>query len=231
MKETLLFIPTFLLKHYKLLTLSEVEMMLILHLKTFFEEGNDFPTPEELGERMTVSASECMNIIRSLIQKGCLEIQQYQNENGMICEKYCLDLLWEKLDQRLEVSKMHILMQQKQEVEATVFEIFEQEFGRLLSPMEYETIQKWMDEDKLDSQLILAALRESVISGKQNFRYIDRILFDWMKNGVRTVDQAKQHSLKFKERTTAFAKQPELLSTQEVQSPKPPIFYDWLDDE
>ena len=80
MKETLLFIPTFLLKHYKLLTLSEVEMMLILHLKTFFEEGNDFPTPEELGERMTVSASECMNIIRSLIQKGCLEIQQYQNE-------------------------------------------------------------------------------------------------------------------------------------------------------
>ena len=180
---------------------------------------------------MTVSASECMNIIRSLIQKGCLEIQQYQNENGMICEKYCLDLLWEKLDQRLEVSKMHILMQQKQEVEATVFEIFEQEFGRLLSPMEYETIQKWMDEDKLDSQLILAALRESVISGKQNFRYIDRILFDWMKNGVRTVDQAKQHSLKFKERTTAFAKQPELLSTQEVQSPKPPIFYNWLDDE
>ena len=84
MKETLLFIPTFLLKHYKLLTLSEVEMMLILHLKTFFEEGNDFPTPEELGERMTVSASECMNIIRSLIQKGCLEIQQYQNENGTI---------------------------------------------------------------------------------------------------------------------------------------------------
>ena len=195
----------------------------------FLSPGQDLSTVFPWDEEH--SPSECMNIIRSLIQKGCLEIQQYQNENGMICEKYCLDLLWEKLDQRLEVSKMHILMQQKQEVEATVFEIFEQEFGRLLSPMEYETIQKWMDEDKLDSQLILAALRESVISGKQNFRYIDRILFDWMKNGVRTVDQAKQHSLKFKERTTAFAKQPELLSTQEVQSPKPPIFYNWLDDE
>ena len=41
--------------------------------------------------------------------------------------------------------------------------------------------------------LIKSALREAVISGKLNFRYIDRILFDWKRNGIKTIEQAKSH--------------------------------------
>ena len=47
------------------------------------------------------------------------------------------------------------------------------------------------DQDQHHPNLIQAALREAVMSGKLNFRYIDRILFEWKKNGIKTVDQAQ----------------------------------------
>ena len=39
----------------------------------------------------------------------------------------------------------------------------------------------WEDRDQHHPNLIQAALREAVMSGKLNFRYIDRILFEWKR--------------------------------------------------
>ena len=65
--------------------------------------------------------------------------------------------------------------------EGEIYKLFEQEFGRLLSPMEYETIGMWFDQDKHSSALIRLALKEAVLSQKLSLRYIDRILFEWKK--------------------------------------------------
>ena len=59
----------------------------------------------------------------------------------------------------------------------------------------------WLDEDQHSPEIIKAALKEAVISGKLNFRYIDRILFEWKKNGIKTVEQAKEHGKKFRTET------------------------------
>ena len=53
-------------------------------------------------------------------------------------------------------------------------------------------------QDQHHPNLIQAALREAVMSGKLNFRYIDRILFEWKKNGIKTVDQAQNQGQKFR---------------------------------
>ncbi len=48
------------------------------------------------------------------------------------------------------------------------------------------------------------------MSGKLNFRYIDRILFEWKKNGIKTVDQAQNQGRKFRanqQRTQQTTKQ------------------------
>jgi DNA replication protein len=82
--------------------------------------------------------------------------------------------------------------------EKTLFQMFEEEFGRLLSPMECETISKWIDEERYSQALIMHALREAVFAGKLHFRYIDRILLDWQHHKVRTVEQAKEHSANFR---------------------------------
>lgn len=73
----------------------------------------------------------------------------------------------------------------KQQVQAekSLYALFEDEFGRPLSPLEGETLSIWMDQDHHDAEMIRLALREAVLSGKLNFRYIDRILFEWKRKG------------------------------------------------
>ncbi|MNR60303.1 DNA replication protein DnaD [compost metagenome] len=48
-------------------------------------------------------------------------------------------------------------------------------------------------------ELIMTALKEAVFAGKVHFRYIDRILLDWSRNRVSTVDQAKEYSQRFRQ--------------------------------
>ena len=93
---------------------------------------------------------------------------------------------------------LHFLMdesieeeQKKKQLQVNLYTVFEKEFGRPLSPFECETLGMWEDQDQHHPNLIQAALREAVMSGKLNFRYIDRILFEWKKNGIKTVDQAQ----------------------------------------
>src|SRR5699024_12110591 len=85
----------------------------------------------------------------------------------------------------------------KQSGDGTIFILFEQEFGRPLSPFEIEMINTWLDEDQMIPALIKAALRESVLMGKLNFKYIDRILRTWKKKGIHTVEQVRMSSRNF----------------------------------
>lgn len=82
--------------------------------------------------------------------------------------------------------------------ERSLFSIFEKEFGRPLSPMEYEAISGWVDEDRYPEELILLALKESVFAGKVHFRYIDRILLEWSRNRVKNAQDVKAYTQKFR---------------------------------
>ncbi|MNN67743.1 DNA replication protein DnaD [compost metagenome] len=79
-----------------------------------------------------------------------------------------------------------------------MFVIFEKEFARPLTPMECETISGWVDEDGYPDELILLALKEAVFAGKVHFRYIDRILLEWSRNRVKTVEDAKAYTQRFR---------------------------------
>ncbi len=104
-----------------------------------------------------------------------MKIEQKENAKGQISEVYSIEPLLVKLYQ-----------EEKEEVveennTGTIFILFEQEFGRPLSPFEIEMVSAWLDEDKISPSLIKAGLREAVLMGKLNFKYIDRILREWNK--------------------------------------------------
>lgn len=190
-------IPSFLFVHYAEMGLNEQELCLLLHLQHFQKEGNHFPTPDLISERMSISPIECMNTLRKLIQKGFVEIKEELNEN-MMCESYSLLPLQEKIAEHFLLQMKQEDTVSKQEDEQSVYTVFEKEFGRPLSPFECETLSMWIDDDQHDTVIIKAALREAVISGKLNFRYIDRILFEWKKNNIRTIEQARAYGEKFR---------------------------------
>ncbi|MGG2989834.1 DnaD domain-containing protein [Geobacillus stearothermophilus] len=217
-------VPKLLLNHYKKLGLSEAELVLLLHMQSFFEQGITFPTPAELAERMTVPAAECMEMMRRLLRKGMVAIEEHTDERGIRSEKYTLEPLWEQLVHHLyaEAAKDECGGQQEEE---SLYTVFEQEFGRPLSPFECETLAMWIDQDGHEPAIIKAALREAVLSGKLNFRYIDRILFEWKKNGIRTIEQAHDYGKKF--RKPKPLARPAKQETGEFKQTIP--FFNWLD--
>ncbi|MFZ7943067.1 DnaD domain protein [Neobacillus sp. 19] len=216
-------IPSLLFSEYRNLNLNETELVLLLNIITFIEKGNEFPTPEELSSRMTISISDCNEMLRRLIQRGFIEIIDQYSSEGIRFENYSVKPLWEKLiDQFMKNSKVSKEVEKKSE-ETDLYTCFEKEFGRPLSPFECESLGMWMDDDHHDPIIIKAALREAVMSGKLNFRYIDRILFEWKKNGIKTIEQAKNHGRKFRQKQTA--KGP---VKDESHQPAVP-FYNWLE--
>jgi DNA replication protein len=218
-------IPKLLLHHYKRLGLSEVEFMLLLHMHSFIEEGVWFPTPAQLAEKMTLTPSQCMETMRKLLQKGFISIEEQVDEQAIRSEKYSLKPLWEKLVYYLAAQSADEERKERKDEEKSLYTMFEQEFGRPLSPFECETLAMWMDQDEHDPVIIKAALREAVLSGKLNFRYIDRILFEWKKNGIRTIEQAQSYGKKFRkhQQTTKLTQPPQSEYKQTIP------FYNWLE--
>lgn len=222
-EEGVVAIPSFLFSHYKKIGLSDVECMVLLHIHTFLEKGQEFPTHEEITNRMSLSVEECSQIIGMLIQKGFLEILQGKTDEGIYYEKYSLKPLWNRLLDELALGEQKEQQEREDIAEGSLFALFEQEFARPLSPIEYETITMWIDNDKHSPAIIKEALKEAVMSGKLNFRYIDRILFEWKKNGIKTIEQAREQGRNFRLRQQKKA-------TQIPKKTDPVPFYNWLEN-
>ncbi|WP_158735369.1 DnaD domain-containing protein [Alteribacillus sp. YIM 98480] len=189
-------ISKLLLDYYAKLGIKETEMMLLLHIHRFIEDNHPFPTPVELSERMSITDKECSELLRSLIKKDFLRMEDNQDEDQVMYETYSLTPLYERIIQEMFHENEN---ESAVNEDGKLYEIFEEEFSRPLSPMEYETIKVWLDQDKHKPELIKTALREAVISGKLNLRYIDRILHEWHKNGIKSSQEAKMHGDKFRQ--------------------------------
>ena len=141
-------IPISLLKQYQSLGLTEIETMVILQLLNFLKENNDFPTPSEIANLMTIDEKQCAQILRKLIQKNILSIEQKESEQHILSESYSLQPLFDQLYNKE--------IEEEESSDGTIFILFEQEFGRPLSPFEIEMINGWLDEDQIEPALIKA---------------------------------------------------------------------------
>ncbi|MFX3617086.1 MAG: DnaD domain-containing protein [Sporolactobacillus sp.] len=216
-------VPSLLIEHYQEIGLNEQECMLLIEVHSFIIKGDDFPTFEDLSKRMTLEETPCADLLRHLIQHGFLSIVQ-KKDNQIYSEAYSLQPLWEKLLRFAAHEQDQVSLKGNEDA---LYTLFETEFGRPLSPIECETLAMWIDEDRQAPQLIKAALREAVISGKLNFRYIDRILFDWRKNGIQTLEQAKAQGSKIRRHQQPAT--PSRKTTEKSDNIPQMPSYNWLD--
>ncbi|RYL93315.1 DnaD domain-containing protein [Sporolactobacillus sp. Y61] len=223
MTDSSVSIPSLLIKHYHDIGLNEQECMLLIQVHSFIIKGDDFPTFTDLSRRMTLDETACADMLRTLVQRGFLSIVQ-KTENDVYSEAYSLTPLWEKLLQYAVRQESKAALQGNEEA---LYTLFENEFSRPLSPIECETLAMWIDEDHQSPAMIKAALREAVVSGKLNFRYIDRILFEWKKNGIKTLDQAKEHGDQIRHLQQSHHANKGSVRGKAPQKPA----YDWLDHE
>jgi len=208
MQEGGIYVSAMLLRSCRELGLNDSEAMLMLHIIEYNQaEGNEFPTLEQLAERAGSSAAEISGMLSRLIRDQFLTIEDYiDSVTGVQAERYnCSGWLykaaeWSASNKReSKRAERRIVPPKPPHAAATdLFSVFEQELGRLLSPMECETISAWLDQDQYSDELIRFALKESVFAGKLSLRYIDRILFEWSRNRVTNIDEARAHAQKFR---------------------------------
>jgi DNA replication protein len=218
-------VPYALLRTYRALKLSDTEGMLLIQLLAYRQlEQNEFPTIEQLQERLGSSPAVIGQSMQKLVKQGLVAIDDmYDPVTGVQSDRYNLSGLFQKIGALLAAGELPLRTGggdasaaagdgsdqgyvPKPPVTQTsvfggatnLFSVFEQEFGRPLTSMELETINGWLDKDNYDKDLVLYALRESVFAGKLHFRYIDRILLDWSRNRVSSVEEARVHTQKFR---------------------------------
>lgn len=172
-------VPRILFNNYRKLNITEEELIIIMLIITF---GNKIEyNPDIFVKELNIDRHKVMGIISNLMEKNILSLEVVKN--GRKTEEYIsLSLLYDKL---LNIVKDVSLDEVK--IDNSIFSIFENELGRLLSPMELEQIKEWVSTYKND-ELIIAALKEAVLNGVSNFRYIDAILNEWNKRGYRSKD-------------------------------------------
>lgn len=186
-----------LLDHYSELGLDEQDLVILLKLIYASETSNKQPSIELLQKGSTMQPRDVTAIIQNLIQRELLELQVQKDEEGKFTEYMNLDPFFEKLSKILKKQSMDTKVQDNKEKFKQLFRILEDTFARPLSPFEIETLNQWIDVDKHDTTIIQAALDEANSLNKLSFKYMDRILLNWKKNNVKTIDDSRKIREKF----------------------------------
>ncbi len=164
------YIPNILLKNYRKLNITDSELIVLVYLINTDISFN----PKQIAKDLNFDLSEIINIITSLTEKGILKIDII---NKKVREEVInLEELYKKLG-------FIVVNDEIKENSNNIFDIFENEFGRTLSPIDYEIITDW--QKNYNDEIILLALKEAVFNGVNNLRYIDKILIDWNKKGIK----------------------------------------------
>jgi DnaD/phage-associated family protein len=74
-----------------------------------------------------------------------------------------------------------------------IYSYIEQEFGRLLSPTEYEYISHWED-----NEITRYAIKNAVLNGAYNLKYVNNTLENWKKKNLNTLQKIQEDEKNFK---------------------------------
>lgn len=191
--------PTILLNSYRNLGISDKECIILIYLINHDDTFN----PKQVACDLQMTLEEVLDSMSSLTEKGIITIDII---NKKVREEHInLTPLYEKL-------AFLIVNGEEKEEKQNLFDVFEKEFGRTLSPMDYEIIKDWQND--FTDELILLALKEAVFNGVTNLRYIDKIIRDWHKKGIKTEADVIADRKKF----------------QTKKSDKKLFDYDWLNE-
>lgn len=158
---------------YKSMHLTENEIMVLLVIMTLQSAGKKILGYDVLLDYVTLEAKEVDTILVGLVNKKMISIVG----TSISLEDFYKRLVYDNVVKQEEPMKG-----------VNLVEAFENEFAKTLTPMELETIKSWKQQGYSD-QMILDALKEAALSNVHSFRYIEKILINWARDGVRKSGQ------------------------------------------
>ena len=171
-------IPLYLLKNYKDLKLDLDEFIFLMYL---YNKGDkELFDPGKISNDLNIPLKDVMKYISTLTDKKMLKVDVVKNDKNILEDIIDLDDFYRKISLKM-VSNVNDNLD---ELNSSVFTFIEKEFGRTLSPMENEIIKSWL-ENGSSEELVREAVKEATFNGVNNLRYIDKILYEWEKKGIK----------------------------------------------
>ena len=193
-KDGNMVVPMTFLKRYREFHLSAEEFLFLMYLHNLGSHNVFNPNLYSLD--MNLDISIIMQYIGSLTDKNLIRVEVVKNNEGVMEEVLFLEDFYRKLSLMLMDEAIN---EEKSNTEnSDIFEVIQKEFGRTLSPMEYEISKAWLDNG-ISEELIKEAIKEATFNGVSNLRYIDKILYEWGKNNIKTAKDVENNRKKRKE--------------------------------
>ncbi|HEN9044583.1 TPA: DnaD domain-containing protein [Streptococcus agalactiae] len=182
---------------------------LFFHFKSIFKTADDFLvwqffylqnttnlsdlTPSRIATSLDKTVADINRSISNLTSQGLLDVKTIEL-NHEIEIIFDTSPVFAKLDKLFEEDNQVIIDNKTSDSNRLKDLVgdFERELGRLLSPFELEDLQKTLQEDQTDPDIVRAALREAVFNGKTSWNYINAILRNWQREGLTTLRQIEE---------------------------------------
>lgn len=211
LKSNVLVIPMYLYRLKDKLELNEIDFILLMY---FYNKGENISFDVAgINKDLGIKEKDIMSSIGALTSKKLIDFKTTKNDKGITKEYITLDDFYNR------VSLLLMDEEQIEEDDTNIFTDIEKEFGRTLSPIEYEIVKAWLNNN-FSEEIIHCALEEAVINGVSNLRYIDRILFEWSKKGIKTKEDVLKNRLEHRNKEKKG-------DNNQIE-----VFdYNWLEDE
>ena len=210
LKQGNIVIPLYLIQNINEFKVTIDEFIFLMYL---YNIGDEFTfDPERLAKGLNISLEDVMSYISTLSEKNFIKVETFKNDKNILEEKISLEGFYKKITLIMseEVNKPDV-------ENSNIYEIVEKEFGRTLSPIEYEIMKAWV-ENGFTEEVMREAVKEATFNGVSNLRYIDKILYEWDKLGIKTKEEVENHRQKHKER-------------RKEEEPIDVFDYDWFEED
>ncbi len=172
---------TIFIKEALKLNLSLNEFLLLLYFDNSYDSIFDIAL---LSKTLNMSEEQILQAYGSLMAKKLIKVAAIKDGYGKVIEKVSLDNFYNEIKTEYKTKEEEIKKED-------IYTIFEKEFGRTLSSMDYEIINAWIDNG-FSEELVIAALKEAVYNGVPNLRYIDKVLYEWNRKGIKKPTDIKK---------------------------------------
>ena len=105
----------------------------------------------------------------------------------------------------------------------SIFDLL-QENGFILTPIQYEVVSQWED-----TELTRHAIKQAVLNNKFNINYIDKIIYSYQKDNIKSVQEAMEREEEFNKKRDSYYKNK--YEQKEYKSARQKRIEEWLKDE
>lgn len=214
---------------YELRVDEKAIINLIENFDLFKKDENRFYSPSVLKRLQKINDKANKNRenvlkrwekVKKTSDNECNEFEipnEYENDTNVCNSNYYIK---ENKIKENKIKENNILLTT---TDNNIYSFIEQNFGRLLSPVEINKINLWLSEEQ--EEIIKYAVTIAIMNGKSTFAYVDGILKNWKAKGFKSLEEIKEDSL------IGLASKSQKQSTISEEQQKLLEEFDWIEDD